>query len=597
MPFKKLLSSVAVVALVTLPVAAVTLPLSAGVAEAAQANVSIDVFFDKLGDEGNWVKHPQYNYVWVPNDVSADWAPYTHGHWADTEQYGWTFVSDEPFAWAVYHYGRWGYDQDIGWFWVPGTQWAPAWVSWRRGHDAIGWAPLPPEGQGYAVDVKVSNVEPPRGYWHFVRSRQFLEPDLSTVIIRDETPYEETELVGPVVVQNNIVVNNVIDVDFVRQSTGKEVQVTKVQEVSDPVQAAQPAQQGTIIAVQGELAKPAQDVAPKKVVEAKEVKAPTKGQDIQATTGSIKPNEQGQTTGEAAPGAGQATGGEQATGTEQPKTTAPGTNGQVQEKAAKGTTQEQTGTAATEQPNKKLQTQQQGANAPATGENGQAAGKPEEKAAKGTTEEQTTQPGGKRKLQTEQQGANAPTEGQNGQAAGQPEQKAAKGATEEQTAQPEQKAAKGATEGERPDALKPKKGKGTSQNEAQAPAATKQGEQAQGATGEQGNTQTAQKKLKKPQGGEAPAVEGQNETGKAMKGAGQAAEQAAPDEQDGQAAKGPRKLKQAEQQQPSQEKTGAIPEAKGGQGGGEASPKARAPKAEGKAKGACSAEQQAAGSC
>jgi len=47
------------------------------------------------------------------------------------------------------------------------------------------------------------------------------------------------------------------------------VQVTRVQEVSDPVQAAQPAQQGTIIAVQGQLAKPAQDAAPKKVVEAK----------------------------------------------------------------------------------------------------------------------------------------------------------------------------------------------------------------------------------------------------------------------------------------------------------------------------------------
>ena len=81
----------------------------------------------------------------------------------------------------------------------------------------------------------------------------------------------------------------------------------------------------------------------------------------------------------------------------------------------------------------------------------------------------------------------------------------------------------------------------------------------------------------------------------AMKKQGQAAEEAAPNEQ-GQAAKGPRKLKQAEEQQPSQEKTGAIGEPKAKGGGEQASPKAGAPKAPGKAKG-CSAEQHAAGSC
>ena len=30
---------------------------------------------------------------------------------------------------------------------MPGKQWAPAWVSWRKGHDYAGWAPLPPEAQ------------------------------------------------------------------------------------------------------------------------------------------------------------------------------------------------------------------------------------------------------------------------------------------------------------------------------------------------------------------------------------------------------------------------------------------------------------------
>jgi hypothetical protein len=581
MDFRKLLSSVALAALVSVPLTAGTMPFVVSAAQAQDANVSINIFFDRLGDQGSWIQRQDYGYVWVPENVSGDWAPYTHGHWADTERYGWTFVSDEPFAWAVYHYGRWGYDPEIGWFWVPGTVWAPAWVSWRRGHDAIGWAPLPPEGHGYAVSTKISYTEPPRGYWRFVRTRDFVSPDIATVIIRDERPYDETEYVGPVVVEHNVVVNNVIDVNYIEQATGRQVEVTRVQEVSDPAQAIEARRQGAIVAVTAPLAAPKQDVAPKKVVQATEIKAPTKGQDIQATTGSIKPADQNKATGEAAPGTGQANGGQQA---EQPKA------GQNQENAAKPATGEQNGTAATEQ-NKKLQTEQQG-------QNGQATGKTDEKAAKSTTDE--GQPAGKRKLQTEQQGANAPTEGQNGQAAGKAGEKAAKGTTDEgqpagkRKLQTEQQGANAPTEGqngqspeksakgEQPGEMKPRKGQGTSQNEAQAPAA-KQGEQAKGTAAEQGNAQSAEKKLKK-QGGDA-ATQSQNESGaSSMKGQSQSAEQ-------GQAAKGPRKLKQAEQ--PSQEKTGAIPEVKGG--GEQAAPKAS--KGEGKAKGGCSAEQQSAGNC
>jgi hypothetical protein len=34
---------------------------------------------------------------------------------------------------------------DTGWVWIPGSRWAPAWVSWRESSDHVGWAPLPPE--------------------------------------------------------------------------------------------------------------------------------------------------------------------------------------------------------------------------------------------------------------------------------------------------------------------------------------------------------------------------------------------------------------------------------------------------------------------
>src|SRR5437773_2233500 len=77
---------------------------------------------------------------------SRDWRPYTDGHWVYTDV-GWTWVSEEPFGWATYHYGRWTRLRNIGWVWVPGDEWAPAWVSWRKNNDYVGWAPLPPEAQ------------------------------------------------------------------------------------------------------------------------------------------------------------------------------------------------------------------------------------------------------------------------------------------------------------------------------------------------------------------------------------------------------------------------------------------------------------------
>ena len=77
---------------------------------------------------------------------SRDWRPYTNGHWIYTDA-GWTWISDEPFGWATYHYGRWIRLRGFGWVWVPGEQWAPAWVSWRKGNDYVGWAPLPPEAR------------------------------------------------------------------------------------------------------------------------------------------------------------------------------------------------------------------------------------------------------------------------------------------------------------------------------------------------------------------------------------------------------------------------------------------------------------------
>ena len=129
-------------------------------AAAAQQQVNIDDFYDALDPYGQWVWHPRFGYVWLPENVSQSWRPYTVGHWEYTDEYGWYWDSREPFAWAVYHYGRWGYDDDYGWFWVPGDTWAPAWVQWRYSDDYVGWAPIGPRRGGYAYGAPV-NYDPP----------------------------------------------------------------------------------------------------------------------------------------------------------------------------------------------------------------------------------------------------------------------------------------------------------------------------------------------------------------------------------------------------------------------------------------------------
>ncbi len=108
------------------------------------ATVNIRVFFDALSPYGVWVNHPVYGEVWYPNDVASDWRPYTDGYWANTDEYGWLWVADEPWGWAPFHYGRWAWDDWYGWIWVPGNVWAPAWVFWRSGEGYAAWSPMPP---------------------------------------------------------------------------------------------------------------------------------------------------------------------------------------------------------------------------------------------------------------------------------------------------------------------------------------------------------------------------------------------------------------------------------------------------------------------
>lgn len=76
----------------------------------------------------------------------------------------------------VYHYGRWVLDPEFGWVWILGNEWARAWVSWRRSHDHIGWAPLPPD----RLIVRYRN-DP--DVWIFVQGRGTTAPLIVNVVV------------------------------------------------------------------------------------------------------------------------------------------------------------------------------------------------------------------------------------------------------------------------------------------------------------------------------------------------------------------------------------------------------------------------------
>ncbi len=144
----------------------------------ANAPADVDYFYASLGAYGQWFEMPAYGWVWCPYGTPAGWRPYTVGYWTYTD-YGWMWISEDPWGWAPYHYGRWTLDAFYGWIWIPGDVWAPAWVAWRYGDGWVGWAPLPPEiGWRVGVGLDVGTFDIDQGIdahgWCFVRDRDLV---------------------------------------------------------------------------------------------------------------------------------------------------------------------------------------------------------------------------------------------------------------------------------------------------------------------------------------------------------------------------------------------------------------------------------------
>ena len=112
---------------------------------------SVDVFYNDLAPYGSWYNDPTYGWVFAP--PSPSYVPYSNGHWAYTD-YGYTWLSADPFGWATDHYGRWVWANR--WVWRPDTTWGPAWVQWREGDGYVGWAPAGYTDDAYVPDDRVA---------------------------------------------------------------------------------------------------------------------------------------------------------------------------------------------------------------------------------------------------------------------------------------------------------------------------------------------------------------------------------------------------------------------------------------------------------
>ena len=198
---------------------------------------SYSTFYIKLEPYGAWRETADYGYVWQPREAerSRNWRPYTNGRWVYTDV-GWTWVSEEPFGWAAYHYGRWTRLRHIGWVWVPGEEWASAWVSWRKGDDYIGWAPLPPEAR---FDRRSGIRNWADNYYDigpdqycFVPTRQFGAQRVSPTILppeRNVAIVNQTTNVTNITYNNTTVVNQGPDYYELRARTQQPIEHLRVE--------------------------------------------------------------------------------------------------------------------------------------------------------------------------------------------------------------------------------------------------------------------------------------------------------------------------------------------------------------------------------
>jgi len=153
---------------------------------------------------------------------------------------GWFWDSDERFGWVTYHYGRWVNDRYYGWVWIPGTEWAPAWVSWRHGNGYTGWAPLPPRATwrtriglsigGLDIDAFIGADD-----YGFVQDRYFMDRGVYQRFVpptQNVTIINVTNNITNYTVVNDRIVDSGIPVANIERAVGRRVSRARTVDVN-----------------------------------------------------------------------------------------------------------------------------------------------------------------------------------------------------------------------------------------------------------------------------------------------------------------------------------------------------------------------------
>ncbi len=202
--------------------------------------VGFGSFYAQLSPYGSWLELNSGVVVWRPNFVSNNWSPYMDGQWIWTSD-GWYWDSYESFGYITYHYGRWYFDDYYGWLWVPDYDWAPAWVEWRYNNNYIGWSPLPPYAAFYANVgiIFTTNYYTPYNHWHFVKYRYICDPYVHKYFAAPSSNYgiySKTKYRTNYDYTDGRIRNRGVDVTYVRNMGGRNVQERQINFVNDPKQ-------------------------------------------------------------------------------------------------------------------------------------------------------------------------------------------------------------------------------------------------------------------------------------------------------------------------------------------------------------------------